>query len=313
MKICFAGAGALGCAIGGTLAAGGAEVWLVDRNQAHVDAMRDSGLRMRIEDGEKNVKVNATTRFDDVGVADLIVVLVKSAATGEVVKAAGAAIGPNTIVMSLQNGMGHEDIIAEIVGRERVMAGKTYAGGVYLGPGYIISGTRGKETVIGELDGAITPRAKAIHAEFERAGLIAVLSDNIMGTIWDKLLINVSTGAVSTITRLEYGPLYRIPEIEETAIAAVAEAMAVASASGVRISYRNPRDPWLKASAGLPYDFKTSMLQSIEKNSPTEVDFINGSVVRAGEKVGVPTPVNRTLVAMVKGIEYRMLNPSTEN
>jgi 2-dehydropantoate 2-reductase len=246
-----------------------------------------------------------------VGVADLIVVLVKSAATGDVVQAAKPAIGRNTVVMSLQNGMGHEDIIAGIVGRERVMAGKTYAGGVYLEPGSIISGTRGTETVIGELDGEITPRAKAIQAEFEKAGLVAVLSDNITGTIWDKLLINVSTGAVSAITRLEYGPLYRIPEIEETAIAAVAEAMSVANANGVRLSYTNPRDPWLKASAGLPYDFKTSMLQSIEKNTLTEVDFINGSVVRAGEKVGVPTPVNRTLVAMVKGIEYRMLNPST--
>jgi 2-dehydropantoate 2-reductase len=311
MKICFAGAGALGCSIGGTLAAGGAEVWLVDRNEAHVHAMRSNGLRMRTEDSEKTVKVNASTRFEDVGPADLVIVLVKSAATENAVKAAKPIIGPETVVMSLQNGMGHEDILGNIVGRERVMAGKTYAGGVYLGPGHVIAGTRGKETVIGELDGRITPRARAVRAEFEKAGMLVELSDNIMGTIWDKLLINVSTGAVSAITRLEYGPLYAMPEIEETAVAAVAEAMSVAKASGVTISYTNPRDPWLKASAGLPYDFKTSMLQSLEKGSLTEVDFINGAVVRAGRKVGVPTPVNSTLVAMVKGIEHRMLNPTT--
>jgi 2-dehydropantoate 2-reductase len=312
MKICFAGAGALGCSIGGTLAAGGAEVWLVDHNEAHVHAMRCNGLLLRTEDGEKTVKVNASTRFEDVGLADLVIVLVKSAATEDVIKAAKPIIGPETLVMSLQNGMGHEDILSKVVGHERVMAGKTYVGGVYLGPGQVISGTRGKETVIGELNGNITPRAKAVHAEFEKAGMLVDLSDNIMGTIWDKLLINVSTGAVSAITRLEYGPLYAIPEIEETAIAAVAEAMAVAKASGVRISYTNPRDPWLKASVGLPYDFKTSMLQSLEKGSLTEVDFINGAVVRAGQKVGLATPVNRTLVAMVKGVEHRMLNPTTD-
>jgi len=313
MKICFAGAGALGCSIGGTLSAGGNDVWLVDSNAAHVDAIRRNGLQMRTEDGEKNVKVNARTGFDDVGLADLIIVLVKSFATAEVIRSATPVIGPGTVVMSLQNGMGHEDILIDAVGREKVMAGKTYVGGVYLGPGQVISGTRGKETVIGELDGKITPRAEAIGAAFAKAGMICTLSENIMGTIWDKLLINVATGAVSGITRLEYGPLYGIPEIEETAIAAVAEAMAVAKANGVEISYTDPRDPWIKASAGLPADFKTSMLQSLEKNSLTEIDFINGAVVRHGKRAGVPTPVNRTLVAMIKGIEARMLQSPARN
>ena len=132
MKICFAGAGALGCSIGGTLAAGGgADVWLVDRNEAHVHAMRTNGLLMRTEDGEKTARVNASTRFEDVGLADLVIVLVKSAATEDVINAAKPIIGPQTVVMSLQNGMGHEDILSKVVGRERVMAGKTYVGGFW--------------------------------------------------------------------------------------------------------------------------------------------------------------------------------------
>lgn len=308
MKICFAGAGALGCSLGGTLKAGGRDVWLIDRNAEHIEAIRAGGLRMRTEDGERTVAIEASTRFADAGIADLVVVLVKSFATAEVIESAKCIIGPETVVMSLQNGLGHEEILAGAIGRERVLAGKTYAGGVMLAPGYIISGTRGKETIIGELDGRFTSRVQAIAAAFSGAGLATLASDNIMGAMWDKLLVNVATGAVSAITRLEYGDLYRIPEIEETAIAAVAEAMAVARASGTKLSTHSPRDAWIKASAGLPADFKTSMLQSLEKGSITEVDFINGAVVRWGERNGVPTPVNRTLVAGVKGIEYRMLH-----
>jgi len=221
--------------------------------------------------------------------------------------AAPHIVGPDTVVMSLQNGMGHEDVLADVVGRHRVMAGKTYVGGVFLEPGRIIAGTKDKETLIGELDGTITARAKAIAAEFERAGLRTIVSDNIVGTMWDKIFVNVATGALAGITRLTYGDLYRLPEIEACAIDAVAEAMAVARAKGIKLGTREPREAWIKASEGLPAEFKTSMLQSLEKGSVTEIDFINGAVVRAGAAAGIPTPVNATLVACVKGIE-RSLN-----
>jgi 2-dehydropantoate 2-reductase len=212
-------------------------------------------------------------------------------------------VGPQTVVLSLQNGLGHEDILADRVGRDHVLAGKTYVGGVVLAPGRIIAGTEGKETLIGELDGTLSPRAQRIAGVFNAAGLATTVSDNIMGTMWDKLLINVATGALSSITRLTYGAMYPLPQIEATAIAAVQEAMDVARACGVRLSYTDPKGPWLKAAAGLPPDFKTSMLQSLEKGSVTEIDFINGAVVRWGQRCGVNTPVNATLVACVKGIE----------
>jgi 2-dehydropantoate 2-reductase len=187
-----------------------------------------------------------------------------------------------------------------------VLAGKTYVGGVLLGPGRIIAGTRGKCTIIGELDGSISERAKAIAAEFERAELPTTVSDNIVGIMWDKLLINVSTGALSGITGLPYGDLYAVPEIEACAVAAVSEAMSVARASGVRLSIEKPRDAWVMAADGLPAEFRTSMLQSLDKGSVTEIDFINGAVVRAGRRCNVETPVNQALVASIKGIERRM-------
>ncbi|MCL4764106.1 MAG: 2-dehydropantoate 2-reductase, partial [Burkholderiales bacterium] len=203
-------------------------------------------------------------------------------------------VGPDTVVMSLQNGLGHEDVLADVVGRERVIAGKTYKGGVLLGPGQVIAGVRGKETVIGELDGRVTDRVRRIAEAFAAAGLDARVSGDIVGTMWDKLMINVATGALAGITRLPYG-----------ALAAVDEALAAAKASGVRVSWADARAPWLKAKEGLPPEFRTSMLQSLEKGSRTEIDYVNGAVVRAGERCGVATPVNRTLVACVKGLERR--------
>ena len=306
MKIYFLGAGALGCAIGGTLAAAGSDVTLIDPFQAHVDSINRDGLRMKVGDAERIVKVRAALDSDGLEPPDLVIVLVKSFHTRSAIEGALSIIGPQTALMSLQNGMGHEEILAEVAGREHVLAGKTYVGGVMLGPGHIIAGTQDKRTVIGELDGRVSERAKAIAAEFARAELPCEVSDNIMGVMWDKLLINVSTGALSGITGQVYGSLYAVPEIEATAIAAVAEAMAVAAASGVKLSIKAPRDAWVMAAEGLPYEFKTSMLQSLEKGSITEIDFINGSVVRAGRKYNVPTPVNETLVAAIKGIERRM-------
>lgn len=307
MKICVLGAGALGCALGGVLTQAGHEVWLVNRNAAHVNAMRAQGLVMRVNGIDHTVAVRATTDCRDIaassGAMDLVIVLVKSFHTRDVIESALCIVGEHTSVMSLQNGLGHEDVLANVVGSAKVLAGKTYTGGVLLAPGHIIVGTDGKETLIGELDGALTERVQRIANVFNQAGLITQVSQNIMGTMWEKLLVNVATGALSAITRLPYGELYQVPELEACAIAAVAETMAVATASGIVLQTTDPRAPWVKAAAGLPFEFKASMLQSLEKGSITEIDFVNGAVVRQGAKVGVVTPVNQALVASVKGIE----------
>lgn len=306
MKICMLGSGALGSTLGGVLTEGGNDVWLVDTWPEHVDAMSRKGLTLRDGGVDRTVKVKARIAVDGIGQVDLVVVLVKSYHTRAAIEKARPIVGAETVVMSLQNGLGHEEILAEVVGKERVLAGKTYAGGVLLAPGHVIAGTKGKYTYIGELDGRITERAQKIAETFTRAGLATEVSANIMGTIWDKLLINVATGALAGITRLPYGGLYSVPEVRDCALAAVSEGIAVAKALGVKLTSDKPEDAWTLAGEGLPREFKTSMLQSIEKGAPTEIDFINGSVVRCGERAKVPTPVNRALVACVKGIELWM-------
>lgn len=307
MKIAILGAGALGCAMGGVLTEAGNEVWLINRNANQVEAMKNQGLVLRTDGADRSIAVHATTTADGVdtasGAIDLVVVLVKSFHTEQAMSAAMSLLGPDTAVLSLQNGLGHEDILADIVGRHRLLAGKTYVGGTQLAPGHVISGTRGKETIIGELDGGVSERARTIADTFSRAGLETLVSDNIMATIWEKLLVNVATGALSGITGLPYGKLYGVPEVEACAVAAVREGMAVAAASGITLATTDPRSAWLKAGAGLPADFKASMLQSLEKGSVTEIDYINGAVVRQGARYGVPTPVNESLVACIKGLE----------
>lgn len=304
------GAGALGSTIGGTLAAAGHDVHLVDTWAAHVAAIARDGLELREGDAERTVRVPACTSVAGLAEVDLAIVLVKSYHTREAAEAARRIVGPRTVVMSLQNGLGHEEILADVFGRERVLAGKTYAGGVLVGPGRVLAGVRGKKTVIGELDGGSSERAQRIAAALTAAGLETTVSTDIVGTMWDKLLINVATGALAGITRLPYGLLYDVPQVEATALAAVAEAISCAKAQGIALANDAPRAAWLLAKEGLPAGFRTSMLQSLDKGQPTEVDYINGAVVRAGARCGVPTPVNATLVACIKGIERGLAAPA---
>ena len=306
MKVCVLGSGAMGSSIGGLLADAGSEVYLIDTWAEHVNAMNSQGLKLRVGSSDRTVKVRAATDCGGIGQADLIIVLVKSFNTREAIEDARPIIGDKTVMMSLQNGLGNEEIIEEVVGKEHVLGGRTFAGGSVFAPGHVIANTPGKQTYIGELDGTTTERVIRIAEEFKRAGLLITVSSNIVGIMWDKLLVNVATGALCGITRLPYGGLYKMPELMDCALEAVSEGMAVAKATGVKLFTKDPREAWFKASEGLPEDFKPSLSQSLEKGLRTEIDFINGAVVRCGEKCKIPTPVNKTLVASIKGIEYWM-------
>ena len=309
MKIVMLGAGALGSTIGGTLAIGGNDVHFVDMWQEHVDLINKDGLHMTNEKEDWYVRVDARTTADTIGEADLVIVLVKSFATKQAVEQLKQTnvIGKNTLVMSLQNGLGNEETIASVIGSENVISGKTYVGGRLIQAGYISAGVQGKWTYIGELNGEITDRIQTVCNVFNDAGLLCEVSDNIKGLSWDKLLINVAAGALCGITRLPYGPLYEEDYIKDVAVAAIQEGIQVAKAAGVVLKSEDPQYPWVAASEGLPGTFKTSILQSLELKRPTEIDFINGSIVEWGKKYGIATPVNQTLVACVKGIEKYIL------
>jgi len=141
---------------------------------------------------------------------------------------------------------------------------------------------------------------------FNRAGFQTLVSADMRPLIWHKLLVNVSTGAISGITGLPYGKLIQVQEAVECGVAAVIEALAVAREAGVELSVDDPGEIFNSAVEGLPFDFKASILQDVERGARTEIDFINGAVVRLGRQYGIPTPVNQALVAGIKGIEFGM-------
>lgn len=303
MKICIVGAGSLGTVIGGALALNGHEVHMIGRKK-NMDAINTLGLTLLFPDGtEKVAQVKAYENADGIGPCDLVIVLCKAFDTEGLMRESLELVGLDTVVLSLQNGLGSEDLLCDIVGKEHVIGGKTYIGGMMLAPGKTQATIQGKETLIGELDGSVTERILEIGEVFNAAGMKTTVSDNIMGVIWDKLFINVATGAVCGITGLPYGDMYQMPELVKTAEKAVQEAMDVAAAAKVVTSGRTPHEVLELARENLPYDFKPSILQSLEKKRSTEISVINGAVVSYGKKYGVSTPVNEVLSACVKGIE----------
>jgi 2-dehydropantoate 2-reductase len=308
MKIYILGAGSLGMAFGSILQISGQDITLLCRSQEQADTINFQGLDVKLGDKTSNISIKAACAGDDLPKADLILVFVKSQHTATAIEQVLNLIDKKTIVISLQNGMGHEDTIAEFVPKNQIIGGKTYVGGQRFTPNSVLVGYQNKRTIFGEFDGTNSERVQEIAAIFNAANLSTEVSTNILGTMWDKLFINVATGAVSAISRLCYGELYQSSELEAAAIGAVTEAMQIAEAKNIAYTVPDGETAWRMAGAGLPYEFKASMLQSLEACNRTEIDFINGYVVKKGLELNIPTPINQTLVACLKGIERGLLS-----
>jgi len=304
LRIAIVGAGAMGSLFGGLLAEAGEDVVLVDVWEEHMRAINERGLRIRGVSGDRVVRVKATTKHAEVGVVDLVLLQVKSYATEKAIRDALPMVGERTVVLTLQNGLGNVEKIAAVVGRERVLAGTTAHGATVLGPGEIYHAGRGP-TVIGEVDGRITDRVKAIAELFNRAGIETEVTDNIMGAVWTKMLANVAINALTAITGLYNGELLELEETKAVMLKAVDEAVAVAKAMGIKLLVEDPHE-FVLGIARATATNKSSMLQDVERGRRTEIDAINGMIVHYGRELGIPTPVNEALVAAVKGIELRM-------
>jgi 2-dehydropantoate 2-reductase len=288
----------MGSLFGGLLAAAGEEVWLFDVWEAHVKAIQNSGLTIVSPQGELVTKPQATTDLEAIGRVDLVVIFVKSTATSDAANVAVRLLNPDTAVLTLQNGYGNAEQLAAVVGKERVVAGTTAQGATLLGPGRIMHAGRG-ETHIGEYEGRTKERTHMIARILSRAGIQTFVDENVASLIWGKLLINVGINAITALTGLKNGEILDHAETLELMKMAVAEAEAVAGAAGISLPYPAPLQKVMDVARATAEN-RSSMLQDVTNRRLTEIEAINGAIVREGRRLGIATPVNQALVLLVK-------------
>jgi 2-dehydropantoate 2-reductase len=294
------GAGALGCLFGSMLARADTQVTLIGR-ASHVAAIRRDGLRFESRGQTTMVPVAATEDMAAVRGARLVLLCVKSTDTDDAARAMAPYIGPDAVVVNLQNGVDNAERIRAHLGN-RVLPGLVYVAAEMAGPGHVRH-TGGGSLTIGELaalrkNGADRPRLEAIAALFAGAGIKVTISDAVEVDLWTKLVMNCAYNAISALTGSQYGKMVALPDIRAVMADTVNEVVAVAAAKGVRL----PDDLVARAIAladGMPVTI-SSTAQDLLRGRRTEIDHLNGYVVREGAALGIATPVNRTLNALVK-------------
>ena len=303
IRVAVLGAGAVGCFFGGMLARAGHRVTLIGR-PLHVEVFRKSGLRFEGLKFDEQVAVDASTDAAAVRGARLVLFCVKSTDTD----AAAAQIAPfldaDAIVVNLQNGVDNTERIQAKISQPVVPA-VVYVATEMAGPGHLKHHGRG-DLVIGRLDGKIPSEIlQNLKTQFEKASIPVQISDNIAGELWAKLVVNCAYNALSAITQLPYGRMIEGDGIRETMRDVVEETLAVAKASGVVMAPDMLAQTY-KIAEAMPTQF-SSTAQDLARGKPTEIDHLNGYVVRRGAALGLPTPANRALYALVKLIEAKKI------
>jgi len=292
-RVAVLGAGAVGCYYGGMLARAGHPVVLIGRAR-HVEAFRKSGLRFEGLAFDEQVAVEASTEPEAARGAKLVLFCVKSTDT----EAAAAQIAPyldaDALVVNLQNGVDNAERIQARM-KNPVVPAAVYVASEMKGPGHLKHHGRG-DLVLG-LAG------EKIKAWFEGAGVPVAISGNVDGELWGKLVLNCAYNAISAITQLPYGKMIQGPGVRELMRDVVEETLAVAEASGVRIA-AGMLERTLGLAGSMPTQF-SSTAQDLARGKPTEIDHLNGLVVRKGEALGIATPANRALYALVKLMENK--------
>lgn len=294
--IAVMGAGAVGCYFGGLLARAGHPVTLIGR-PAHVEAVRAHGLRVQTAAWDAHIPMAAATGPQGVAGAQLVLFCVKSTDTESAGAAMAPHLAPGALVLDLQNGVDNAPRLAAVLPGHAVLATVVYVATEMAGPGHVRHHGRGELVLEGG------PRSADAAALLQAAGIGAQVSDNVAGALWAKLILNCAFNAISAIARLPYGQLVQGQGMWPTLRAIVDECVAVAQADGVRL----PGDPWQGIEAivaSMPGQY-SSTAQDLMRGKPTEIDHINGYVLRRGDALGVPVPLNRLLHGLVKLLESR--------
>ncbi len=304
IRVAVVGAGAVGCYYGGMLARAGHDVVLIGR-PAHVDAIRAAGLHFEGLKFDEHIALRASTEPDAVRGARLVLFCVKSTDTELAAEQIAPWLEPGSIVVNLQNGVDNTERIRARISRQ-VIPAVVYVATEMAGPGHLKHHGRG-DLVIGALERPAAPELaaalEAVRQWFVQAGVPVVVSDNVAGELWAKLVVNCAYNAISAIAQLPYGRMIGGVGVREVMRDVVDETLAVAAACGVRMAPDQLAGVYRIAEA-MPGQY-SSTAQDLQRGRPTEIDHLNGYVVRQGEARGVPVPVNRVLHSLVRLLESK--------
>jgi 2-dehydropantoate 2-reductase len=299
MKIAIVGVGAMGSVYAGVLGDAGNEVWAVDPWAEHVEAIRSRGLVVDGASGHRVVRINATADPGEVGVCDLVVIATKAHDVDAAARATQPLVGPETVVLPIQNGLGSAERVASVLGEERVAIGVVGGfGASMVGPGHVHH--NGWELVrLGERHGPATPRIDRIAEVWADAGFRVRAYDDVDQLVWEKLVCNVCFSGACAILERPIRDVLDDPSAWEVASACAKEAYDVARARGIALDFDDPA-AYVRAFGEKIPDARPSMLLDVLAGRRTEVDVINGAIPAAAAEVGLVAPVNAVVTALVR-------------
>jgi len=302
MKIVIVGPGAMGCLIAAYLCAKTKEeVWLFDKDAVRAQQLQNKGLIVEEAQESIRAKVRATARSADIGIADLAIICTKSYSTDSACQQVRGIFGEKTLVLTLQNGIGNVQILSEYFKAGSILCGVTNHGSTLLGTGHVRHAGRG-ETIIGRPDGKVTRELKDVQAIFNRAGFETKISKNIDSVVWSKLIVNVGINALTALTNLQNGRLIEYDGTKEIMREAISEAARIAKRKRIRLIYDDPIQKAETVCRATAANI-ASMLQDVMNHKRTEIEYINGAIVRLGKGLSIETPVNAVLTHLIRTIE----------
>jgi len=299
MQVTIIGAGAMGSLFGALLHRAGHAVTLVDVRPEHVAALRRRDLTIDEPDGSRiAVRVPATTDAGDALAADLFILLVRTPFTTDALRPFAGRIPARAMMLTLQNGIGNDEAIARALGRRvEIALGVTAQTAVSLGPTAVRHRTSGP-TIIGLADGQRPPALEAIATAFSEGGIPTRVTRHVIEHVWQKLLVNVGINALTALANLPNGELFTDPEMTTLVRRLVNEATSVMRAEGIPAPPRDPVD-FVRAIAEATRADRSSMLEDVLAGRRTEIDAINGEIVRLGERHGIDVTANRVVTTLI--------------
>ncbi len=286
-------------------AAAGHEVWAIDRWREHVEAMRAHGLRLEGASGDRTVRVHATNDARDAGSCDLVIIATKAMHVAQAAEAAKALLKPDTMVLSIQNGLGGPDAAASVLGRERVMVGVVGGFGASIkAPGH--AHHNGWELVrLGELAGPVTPRLESIAELWRGAGFRVKVFDDIDQLVWEKLVCNCAYSGPCALLDCTIAELMADADGAQVSAGCATEAFQAAHAKGVRLGFSDPVAYVREFGSKIP-NARPSVLLDLMAGRKSEIDVINGAIPRVAREHGIAAPYNAVVTALVRAKERRL-------